>query len=115
MVSDAHMVCPSGAPCAKERLLTSAASIKRPGNFQAKTKRLELRDLDRALARLPEEQRTVIFLIGLEGMDYATAAKVVGVPVGTVLSRRSRGREELRRLMGIKPNSHAEAKMARAA
>ena len=77
-------------------------------------KRLELRDLDRALARLPGAQRTVILLVGLEGMDYETAAKVVGVPVGTVRSRLSRGREELRRLMGIKPDS-AEANIVIAA
>jgi RNA polymerase sigma-70 factor, ECF subfamily len=76
---------------------------------------LELRDLDRALALLPDEQRSVILLVGLEGMDYDTAAKVVGVPVGTVRSRLSRGREGLRRLMGIKPDSAAEAKMANAA
>jgi RNA polymerase sigma-70 factor (ECF subfamily) len=78
-------------------------------------KRLELRDLDRALSLLPDEQRTLILLIGLEGMDYETAAKVVGVPVGTVRSRLSRGREGLRRLMGIKADSAAETKMAAAA
>jgi RNA polymerase sigma-70 factor (ECF subfamily) len=77
--------------------------------------RLELRDLDRALALLPEEQRTVILLVGLEGMAYETAAEVVGVPVGTIRSRLSRGRERLRRLMGITPDSYAEAKMANAA
>ena len=75
--------------------------------------RLELRDLDRALALLPEEQRTVILLIGLEGMAYETAAEVVGVPVGTVRSRLSRGREELRKLMGMVPDDRAEARMAR--
>jgi RNA polymerase sigma-70 factor (ECF subfamily) len=101
---------------AREGLSLDVSNIdKETGHFPGQDKRLELRDLDRALARLPDEQRTVIFLIGLEGMDYATAAKVVGVPVGTVRSRLSRGREELRRLMGIKPDSHAEAKMARAA
>ena len=78
-------------------------------------KRLELRDLDRALALLPDEQKTVILLIGLEGMNYETAANVIGVPIGTVRSRLSRGREALRRLMGVKPDSPAEAKMARAA
>ena len=78
-------------------------------------RRLELRDLDRALARLPEEQRTVILLVGLEGMRYETVAEVVGVPVGTVRSRLSRGREALRRLMGIVPDQQAEAIMARAA
>ena len=81
----------------------------------SQNKRLELHDLDRALSLLPEEQKTLIFLVGLEGMDYHTAAQVVGVPMGTVRSRLSRGREELRRLMGIKPDSYAEAKMAKAA
>src|SRR5580704_18113331 len=77
-------------------------------------RQLELRDLDRALALLPEEQRSVILLIGLEGMAYETAAEVVGVPVGTVRSRLSRGREELRKLMGMVPDDRAEARMARA-
>lgn len=72
-------------------------------------KRLELRDLDRALALLPEEQRAVILLVGLEGMAYETAAEVVGVPIGTVRSRLSRGREGLRRLMGIRSESRAAA------
>jgi RNA polymerase sigma-70 factor, ECF subfamily len=77
--------------------------------------RLELRDLHRALAVLPEEQRSVILLIGLEGMAYETAAEVLGVPVGTVRSRLSRGREALRHLMGIVPDDRANARMARAA
>jgi RNA polymerase sigma-70 factor, ECF subfamily len=76
-------------------------------------KRLELRDLDRALALLPEEQRTMVLLIGLEGMDYATAAKVAGVQVGTVRSRLSRGRQGLRRFMNTKPDSVVEADMAK--
>jgi RNA polymerase sigma-70 factor (ECF subfamily) len=75
-------------------------------------KRLELRDLDRALAKLPDEQRTVILLVGLEGMRYEAVAEVIGVPVGTVRSRLSRGREALRRLMGIVPDRQAEAIMA---
>src|SRR5271156_5815198 len=66
--------------------------------------RLQLRDLDRALALLPEEQRSVILLIGLEGMDYDAVAQVIGVPVGTIRSRLSRGRDALRRLMGIVPD-----------
>ena len=72
-------------------------------------KRPELRDLDRALALLPEEQRAVILLVGLEGMAYETAAEVVGLPIGTVRSRLSRGREGLRRLMGIRSESRAAA------
>jgi RNA polymerase sigma-70 factor (ECF subfamily) len=75
-------------------------------------KRLELRDLERALAKLPEEQRTVILLVGLEGMRYEEVAEILDVPVGTVRSRLSRGREALRRLMGIVPDRQAESIMA---
>jgi RNA polymerase sigma-70 factor (ECF subfamily) len=75
-------------------------------------KSLELRDLERAIAKLPEEQRSVILLVGLEGMRYEEVAEVLGVPVGTVRSRLSRGREALRRLMGIVPDRQAEIMMA---
>src|ERR1700744_2301666 len=66
-------------------------------------KRLELRDLDRALAQLPDEQRSVILLVGLEGMSYEAVAEVVGIPIGTVRSRLSRGRTALRNLMDDYP------------
>ena len=58
---------------------------------------------------------TVILLVGLEGMRYEAVAEVIGVPVGTVRSRLSRGRESLRRLMGIVPDRQAEVAMARPA
>ena len=64
------------------------------------TGRRQLAELDRALARLPAEQREVILLIGMEGMAYENAAQILGVPVGTIRSRLSRGRERLRELMG---------------
>jgi RNA polymerase sigma-70 factor (ECF subfamily) len=73
---------------------------------------LELRDLQRAMSKLPEEQRSVILLVGLEGMRYEEAAEVLSVPVGTVRSRLSRGRETLRRLMGTVPDRQAELMMA---
>ena len=66
--------------------------------------RLELRDLERAIAKLPEEQQSAILLVGLEGMHYDEVAAVLGVPVGTIRSRLSRGREALRRLVGIDPD-----------
>ena len=59
---------------------------------------LELAQLDRALGLLPVEQRQVILLTGLEGLRYEETAKVLGIPVGTVMSRLSRGREALRRM-----------------
>ncbi len=63
---------------------------------------LQLRDLERAIKLLPEEQRQVILLVGLEGMRYEEAAAVLDIPIGTVRSRLSRGREMLRRLMDMK-------------
>jgi RNA polymerase sigma-70 factor (ECF subfamily) len=60
---------------------------------------LELRDLDAALRRLPVEQREVLLLVGLEQLSYAEASQALDVPVGTVMSRLSRGRERLHALM----------------
>ncbi|HEY8872263.1 MAG TPA: sigma-70 family RNA polymerase sigma factor [Stellaceae bacterium] len=62
---------------------------------------LELRDLEAAIAKLAPEQRQVILLVGLEGMQYEEVALVLGIPVGTVRSRLSRGRDQLRRLMDM--------------
>ena len=62
---------------------------------------LELRDLETAIGKLPPEQRQVILLVGLEGMAYEEVAKVLRVPVGTVRSRLSRARDQLRLLMGM--------------
>ena len=60
-----------------------------------------LRELEEAIGRVAMEQRQVILLIGLEGLSYVEAAAILDVPVGTVRSRLSRGREALRRLMGM--------------
>ena len=57
------------------------------------------RDINEALARLPEEQRAVLLLVGLEQFDYAEAAQVLGVPMGTVMSRLSRARERMRHML----------------
>ena len=72
----------------------------------------QLIELDRALARLPSEQREVVLLVGLEGMAYESVAQVLGVPVGTVRSRLSRGREELRELMGRERDPHLASSAA---
>ena len=48
------------------------------------TAALSLRDLDLALARISEEQRQVILLIGLEGASYGEAASILDVPLGTI-------------------------------
>ena len=60
---------------------------------------LLVRDLDRAIARLPTEQRAVLLLVTLEEMSYEEVARAVGIPIGTVMSRLSRAREKLRMMM----------------
>jgi RNA polymerase sigma-70 factor (ECF subfamily) len=57
---------------------------------------LPLRDLERAIRKLPEDQRRVLLLIRLEEMSYAQVAAILGRPVGTVRSRLSRARAALR-------------------
>jgi RNA polymerase sigma-70 factor (ECF subfamily) len=63
------------------------------------TDELELRDVDSALRQLPDEQREVLLLVALEGMSYEGIAAMLGIPLGTVMSRLSRGRERLRSIM----------------
>jgi RNA polymerase sigma-70 factor (ECF subfamily) len=60
---------------------------------------LAARDIRDALARLPDEQRAVLLLVGLEQFGYAEAAQVLGVPTGTVMSRLSRARERMRQML----------------
>ena len=56
-------------------------------------------DLQAALAQLSPGLREIILLVCVEECTYAEAAQVLGVPVGTVMSRLSRAREKLRELM----------------
>ncbi len=60
---------------------------------------LRWRDLQRCLDALPEEQRLVIMLVSVEDLSYAEVGQVLGIPIGTVMSRLSRGRERLRVMM----------------
>lgn len=78
--------------------LSDATLPSRPANHDTV---LELRDLDCALGQLPAEMRVVILLVGLEGVPYGAVANILGIPIGTVRSRLSRGRDTLRRLMDI--------------
>jgi RNA polymerase sigma-70 factor (ECF subfamily) len=60
---------------------------------------LLVRDLDRAIGRLPADQRAVLLLVTLEEMSYEEVARTLGIPIGTVMSRLSRAREKLRAML----------------
>lgn len=59
-------------------------------------------DLAVALAALAPDQRAVVLLVDAEGLDYAEAASVLGIAAGTVASRLSRARSQLRRAMEVR-------------
>jgi RNA polymerase sigma-70 factor, ECF subfamily len=79
-----------------ERALPSSASAESA---------IVLSELRVALTRLSEEHRQVILLVGLEQMSYGEAAAVLGIPIGTVMSRLARGREQLRHLLAREPQA----------
>jgi RNA polymerase sigma factor (sigma-70 family) len=60
-------------------------------------RRAEMRDVDRAMAELPAEQREVIALVLVEGLAYREAAEILEIPMGTLTSRLTRGRQALAR------------------
>jgi RNA polymerase sigma-70 factor, ECF subfamily len=57
---------------------------------------LEMRDVARAYGRLPEDQRVVLFLVAIETMPYREVSETLDIPMGTVMSRLSRARRNLR-------------------
>lgn len=73
--------------------------------------RLMLDDVGAALSSLPEEQQTVLLLVAVEDFSYAEAAKILDVPIGTVMSRLSRGRERMRQMLD--DNGESETKLRR--
>ncbi len=62
---------------------------------------LDMADLRFALAKLPDDQREAIILVGASGFSYQEVAKICGVAIGTVKSRVSRAREKLATLLGM--------------
>jgi len=69
--------------------------------------RLHCQDMLDALAQLPDEQRSVLLLVAVEDLSYKEVAQVLDIPVGTVMSRLSRARERLHKLLSgeVAPNS----------
>lgn len=61
--------------------------------------RLTLAAVRRAMVRLPEKQRLVLVLVSVDGLSYKEASEVLGVPLGTVMSRLARARSRLHELV----------------
>jgi len=57
--------------------------------------RLVLSEVQRAIDNLPQEQQEVLVLVCAEDLSYREAAEVLGVPIGTVMSRLARARKRL--------------------
>jgi RNA polymerase sigma-70 factor, ECF subfamily len=75
--------------------------------------RVQLGRTLQALMTLPEEQREVLVLVAFEGLAYKDAAEVLGIPVGTLMSRLGRAREALRAATGHGRDPVAEAPVRR--
>jgi RNA polymerase sigma-70 factor (ECF subfamily) len=72
--------------------------------------RIALAETARAIDMLPGEQREALLIVILEGMSYREAADVLGVPIGTVMSRIGRARAALREMTGNKQTTLRVAK-----
>ncbi|MCB1960918.1 MAG: sigma-70 family RNA polymerase sigma factor [Rhodocyclaceae bacterium] len=75
------------------------ADLPEPSVRAAHDDALDLRDLERGLAHLSADHREVLLLVALEELSYEDCAVVLGVPVGTVMSRLARARDRLRDLL----------------
>jgi len=70
---------------------------------ESSVSRGDVQDLQRALNTLAPDQREVVLLVALEDMSYADVSRALGIPMGTVMSRLSRGRERLRKALSGEP------------
>ncbi|MCR4267936.1 sigma-70 family RNA polymerase sigma factor [Nitratireductor sp. ZSWI3] len=96
-----HHLFIDGVRARKRRMETPQAGPVIETQFAAPPQNgfLDLRDVLDALQEIGAERRAAILLVGVEGMSYAEAAGVLGIPTGTLMSRVARGRQELRDIL----------------
>ena len=75
--------------------LQTAGDVAGADGEQLAEQRMTLDAVRRVLGSMPPEQRSVLLLVCVDGLSYKEAAEVLGTPIGTVMSRLSRGRQEL--------------------
>jgi len=86
-----------------EHLDEVAAAHSAPDTADIADARRRLARVRGAIDALPDEQREVVLLVCAEGMAYREAADLLGVPIGTVMSRLARARAKLATLAGLDP------------
>lgn len=74
-------------------------TAEEPSTPPRQEKHVEAHQTLRMLSRLTPDQQSALILIAVEGLSYEEAAGILDVPVGTLMSRLARGREQLRRLV----------------
>jgi RNA polymerase sigma factor (sigma-70 family) len=80
-----------------QSLSIEALEEQAPAVHPRQEEHLEAQDVIRAVERLPEDHRAVLLLVTVEDLSYAEVAQVLGIPIGTVMSRLARARERVRR------------------
>jgi RNA polymerase sigma-70 factor (ECF subfamily) len=94
--------------CRRAQKRPDALSLDEAGGAQAHAnssadQSVGLDDIATGLMRLPEDQRAVLLLVSLEGLSYQQTAKVLGIKLGTVMSRLHRARERMRAWLSAAP------------
>lgn len=84
-------------------------SHRSPAVSGGQEEHLALADVHAAMGRLQEEQRAALLLVGLEGMSYDEAARVLEIPKGTLMSRLARARARLRQMTGHGTDTPAQS------
>ncbi|MHA6690636.1 sigma-70 family RNA polymerase sigma factor [Devosia sp. A449] len=75
-------------------------SVPEPATPATQPGHIALAEMARAIETLPLEQKEALLLVALEGLAYQEAADIVGIPLGTLMSRLGRARAALRLLTG---------------
>lgn len=89
----------------RERLLVSYdESMETVAATHEETDMVEMRELRNAIASLPDDYREVLLLVAVEQLRYEEVAEILKIPIGTVMSRLSRARKQLRRIMTGEPS-----------
>jgi RNA polymerase sigma-70 factor (ECF subfamily) len=81
---------------ANRQRMASFADLAESASPPAQEHSAELFNVRNALARMPADQAEILHLVGVLGFTYAEAAELLGVPLGTVMSRLSRARAALK-------------------